>query len=143
VVLDFMAQAGVGRLIDSGVAPVEGRLSEHDAGLIHSLRLQPKAFDADNKEGFGGDRTRAEVLAVHSLGNVPLVVLTAAGGIPHADDEVSQAVAGYMRWRIYTAQASLAALSTRGRQIILQNSTHMIPFDAPDAVIDAVRSTLQ
>jgi pimeloyl-ACP methyl ester carboxylesterase len=140
VVLDFLAQAGVVRLVDNGAAPVEGRLSEYDAGLIHSLQLQAKNIDAQNKEGLDREGQVAQVQAVHSLGSIPLVVLTAAGGIPRGDDEVSQAVAAFMHWRIYTTQARLAKLSTRGRQIILEHSGHMIPFDAPEAVIDAVRS---
>jgi pimeloyl-ACP methyl ester carboxylesterase len=142
VVLDFLAQVGVGRLIDNGASP-EGRLSEHDAGLIHSLQLQAKNFDAQNKEGLDRDGQVAQVRAVHSLGNIPLVVLTASGAIPRGDDEVSQAVAAFMHWRIYTTQARLAKLSTRGRQIILEHSGHMIPFDAPQAVIDAVRSVME
>jgi pimeloyl-ACP methyl ester carboxylesterase len=141
VVLDFLAQVGVGRLIDNGTSP-EGHISEHDAVLIHSLQLQAKAFDAQNKEGLDRAGQVAQVRAVHSLGNIPLVVLTAAGGIPRGDDEVSQTVAAFRHWRIYTTQARLAKLSTRGRQIILEHSGHMIPFDAPEAVIDAVRSLL-
>jgi pimeloyl-ACP methyl ester carboxylesterase len=136
--LEFLVRAGVLRLIDNGASPFRGRLSEHDAGLIHSLQLQPKAVNAQNREGLGGDRTRVQVQAVHSLGNIPLVILTAAGGIPSADE----AMAVFMRWKIYTTQTRLASLSTRGRHIILEHSGHMIPFDAPGAVIDAVRSLL-
>jgi pimeloyl-ACP methyl ester carboxylesterase len=143
VVMDFLAQVGVGRLIDNGVPPADGRLSEQDVGLIHSLQLQAKAWDAQNKEGLDRDGQVAQVRAVHSLGNIPLVVLTAAGGIPRGDDEVSQAVAAFMHWRISTTQARLATLSTRGRQIVLEHSGHMIPFDAPEAVIDAVQSVME
>jgi pimeloyl-ACP methyl ester carboxylesterase len=139
VVLDFLVQAGVARLIDNGVPSFRGHLTERDAGVIHSLQLEPKAFDAQSREGIDRDRTLAQVQAVHSLGNMPLVVLTAAGGIPHSDDEVSQAVAAFMHDRIYTKQARLATLSTRGRQIIVERSGHDIPSDAPEAVVEAVR----
>jgi pimeloyl-ACP methyl ester carboxylesterase len=47
-----------------------------------------------------------------------------------------------MRVRIYERQANLARLSTRGRQIILENSGHAIPFEAPEAVIDSVRAVV-
>jgi pimeloyl-ACP methyl ester carboxylesterase len=143
VVLDFLVQAGVARLIDNGVPSSRGQLTEHDAAVIHSLQLEPKAFDAQSREGIDRDRTLAQVRAVHSLGNMPLVVLTAAGGIPRPDDEVSLAVAAFMHDRIYTKQARLATLSTRGRQIILESSGHGIPSDAPEAVIEAVRSVMQ
>jgi len=143
VVLDFLVQVGLERLVDNGVSPFRGRLTEHDAAVIHSLQLEPKAFDAQLREGLDGDRTLAQVRAVHSLGSMPLVVLTAAGGIPRSDDEVSLAVAAFMHDRIYTKQARLATLSTRGRQIILERSGHGIPSDAPEAVIEAVRSVMR
>jgi hypothetical protein len=36
-------------------------------------------------------------------------------------------------------QADLARLSTRGRQIIVPDSDHMIPFERPDAIVSAIR----
>jgi len=142
-VLDFLVQVGVERLVDNGVPSLRGHLSEHDAAVIHSLQLEPKAFDAQSREGIDRDRTLSQVRAVHSLGNTPLVVLTAAGGIPLSDDEVSLEVAAFMQDRIYKKQAHLATLSTRGRQIIVERSGHDIPSDAPEAVIEAVRSVMQ
>ncbi len=141
-VIDFMVRAGLLRLMDNGVSSDRGRLGERDAGLIHSLQLQAESVDASGREGIDREQSVAQVRAVHSLGKVPLVVLTAAGGIPHGDDEESQAIAAFMHWRIYTTQAHLATLSTGGRQIILEHSGHMIPYDAPDAVTEAVRSVL-
>lgn len=141
VVLDFLVEVGAARLIDNGVTP-EGRLSARDADLIHSLQLLPKAVDAESHEGLDRDRSTAQVRAVRSLGSLPLVVLTAAGGIPRGEDEESQAIAAFMQDRIYTKQAHLATLSTRGRQIILEHSGHGIPSDAPEAVVEAVRSVV-
>ena len=37
-------------------------------------------------------------------------------------------------------QAELVRLSTRGKQVVLENSGHAIPFDAPDSVVDAIRA---
>jgi pimeloyl-ACP methyl ester carboxylesterase len=39
-------------------------------------------------------------------------------------------------------QARLVALSPHGRLIVAENSNHMVHADAPDAVLDAVRSVL-
>jgi len=47
------------------------------------------------------------------------------------------------QWRatwVNGMQAEFARLSTRGKQIVLENSGHAIPFDAPDAVVDAIRA---
>jgi len=140
--LDFLVRVGLLRLVDNGVSGPHGRLSEQDARLIHSLQLQANSWDAGSREGVDGDRTAAQVRAVQSLGIVPLVVLTAAAGIPHSSDQESLQMAAFMHSRIYTRQAHLAMLSTRGRQIILEHSGHDIPFAAPEAVVDAVRSVL-
>jgi pimeloyl-ACP methyl ester carboxylesterase len=39
---------------------------------------------------------------------------------------------------INVLQAQEARLSTRGKQIVVPDSTHMIPYDRPDAIISAI-----
>ena len=39
---------------------------------------------------------------------------------------------------INVLQAEEARLSTRGKQVILNNSGHVVQFERPDAVIDAI-----
>jgi hypothetical protein len=39
---------------------------------------------------------------------------------------------------INVLQAQEAHLSTRGKQIIVQDSNHMIPFERPDSIISAI-----
>ena len=57
-----------------------------------------------------------------SLSDLPLVVLSARTAIPeHAHD---------------------AALSTRGRHIVVPESGHWIQLDAPDTVVEAITSLL-
>jgi pimeloyl-ACP methyl ester carboxylesterase len=57
-----------------------------------------------------------------SLGDLPLVVLSASKPIPeHAHD---------------------AGLSTRGRHVVVPGSGHWIQLDAPDAVAEAIKSVL-
>jgi pimeloyl-ACP methyl ester carboxylesterase len=40
---------------------------------------------------------------------------------------------------INVLQAEEAHLSTRGKQIVVPDSGHMIPFERPDAVVSAVK----
>jgi copper oxidase (laccase) domain-containing protein len=40
-------------------------------------------------------------------------------------------------------QVKLAQLSTHGKQIVVPDSTHMIPLERPDAVISAVREVCE
>jgi pimeloyl-ACP methyl ester carboxylesterase len=39
-------------------------------------------------------------------------------------------------------QEDLAGLSNRGKQIMVPNSSHMIPLDQPGVVIDAIREVM-
>jgi len=72
--------------------------------------------------------------SVRSLGDLPLVVV--ASGVPNTG---FGQVAGEFQsfWR--DSSEELARLSTRGRFVFVENSTHDIPGDAPGVVVDAVQ----
>jgi pimeloyl-ACP methyl ester carboxylesterase len=70
------------------------------------------------------------VRASGNLGNKPLLVLT---GAPDADPQWRA------RW-VNGLQADLVHLSGRGRQIVIENSGHGIQFDAPEEVVEAVKT---
>jgi hypothetical protein len=78
--------------------------------------------------------------AAGSLGDRPLIVLTAG----NHDDPVlarimsKEEVSKQANLWIHILQPELARLSTRGRQIIVWDSDHMIPFERPEAVISAI-----
>jgi len=85
------------------------------------------------------------------LGNMPLIVLTA-----DTSQELLQAqVPGYLKStvgpevvaKVFQAnremQKSLAGLSSRGRQIMVPNSGHMIQLEQPGVVIDAIRTIVE
>lgn len=78
----------------------------------------------------------------HSLGDIPLTVIT-AGNPLMVHDEVKG---------VYTAkevdainkgwsdlQFDLAKKSSRAKHTIAENSGHMVPIDRPDVIVDAVR----
>lgn len=76
--------------------------------------------------------------AAGNLGDKPLIVLTAGKwteivpGLTQKDvDDLKQA------W-INGLQVREAHLSTRGKQIVVPDSDHMIPFERPDAVVSAI-----
>jgi hypothetical protein len=83
------------------------------------------------------DETRAS----GTLGDMPLIVLTAGirnpmlvlpAGVTRKDVDFNDRV-------INDLQVQEAHLSTHGRQIVVQDSDHMVPFRRPDAVVTAVR----
>jgi len=85
-----------------------------------------------------------------SLGDLPLIVLTA----DTSEEEMLAQVPAYLSSmaspevirKVFQVnremQADLAGLSSRGKQIMVPNSGHMIPLDQPGVVIEAIREVL-
>ena len=97
------------------------------------LMFQPKFFSAIRAEMQVFDSLSAvETRASGKLGSKPLTVLTAG---KRDEDEFSKA------W-VEELQPALARLSTRGKRVMVKDSTHMIPFERPGAVVDAVREMI-
>jgi len=143
-VAKFLVHAGLARLMDDGAGPPPPHVAEHDAEVIHAVQLQPRSFDMYIREGLDRDQTITQVRAIRDLGTLLLAVLTGARSVaPQNDQEEALEVAAYMRVRIYERQANLARLSTRGRQVVLENSGHAIPYEAPGAVVDSAREVVE
>lgn len=92
------------------------------------------------------DETFAEAGAIRSLGDRPLVVLTAAAPFRAADlaalkltDEQGQR----MQAAWFELHDDEAAWSSRSRHIRLEDAHHYIQFERPDAVIDAIREVVE
>lgn len=76
-----------------------------------------------------------------SLGDTPLIVLTAG----HKFGENEGAAPGeteHLRQVWVAAGARIAALSSRGEQRLVPDASHVIQFEQPQAVIDAVRDVV-
>jgi pimeloyl-ACP methyl ester carboxylesterase len=103
------------------------------------LQQQTKSRNAIALEDKVSADSVAQVRAAGNLGNRPLIVLTA--GKPYDPDPLltKQDMDKQNNMWINVLQVEEAHLSTRGKQIVVPNSDHMIPFERPDAVISAVR----
>lgn len=104
------------------------------ASLFDTMASYAAAFDADG----------AAIVSSHrNYGSMPLIVLTA--GETRLPPDATQAVkdevpARQADWR--RAHDDYAALSTRGVHRIVAGSGHIIPWDKPQAVIDAVNEVV-
>ena len=83
------------------------------------------------------DESAAQVRNARPFGDLPLIVLSAGQVAPIPG--VSQAdLDAFQRVWLSELQSDLATLSTRGRQVVVADSSHMIPLLRPDTVVDAI-----
>jgi pimeloyl-ACP methyl ester carboxylesterase len=108
----------------------------HDINALKEFL--PTSTSAVIKEYDAMGATLAEAGTFRRLGERPLFVLTAGG--PHAD--VSPALSTQVEtiWRRLNEDE--ATWSSRSQDQLVSDSGHFIQFDDPDAVIDAVESTV-
>ena len=131
---------GIQRLsVAAGWAGMPGYLSKDLLQELLYLQQQSKHRNAVEAEDKASAQSVAQVRSAGNLGDRPLIVLTA--GKPY-DPEPLLTKTDLEKQRnmwIDVLQVEEAHLSTRGRQIIVPDSGHMIPFERPDAVISAIR----
>ena len=117
---------------------IEDPREDYDDREIAFLSLQPRFIDAVTKEAGALAESGAQVRASGTLGDKPLIVLTAGEGflgMPVQGKDLEN-----MRdiW-INDLQLQLARLSSKGKRIMIADSDHMIPLERPDAVVSAVK----
>ncbi|HVT94491.1 MAG TPA: alpha/beta hydrolase [Bryobacteraceae bacterium] len=89
--------------------------------------VRPKFYDALASQMESLPESASDIAAVSGLGDLPLVVLTAANPSP----------------RRFKQQEEAARLSSRGVHRVARSSGHWIPIDEPELVIDAVLDVVQ
>ena len=72
------------------------------------------------------------------LGDRPLIVLTAGQYWKPDDPVAAKEIAEFHEVWVNQLQPELARLSTNGRQIVVENSDHGIPEQAPASIVGAV-----
>lgn len=101
---------------------------------------QPRWFAISMAEANGADASYAELRQRHDLGSLPLVVLTSKNFTPNGGYPDDIALKMRAAW-VGEIQPPLSRLSTRGRHLFA-DSGHLIPFEAPSAVVQAVEQVL-
>lgn len=110
-----------------GIARAQLHWQGADEGTFRILR--PRYLRARASEMEAMDQSAAQARAAGHIADTPLVVLTAGDSL----DARSQRI-----WET-EVQPRLARLSARGRQIVIPRSSHNMPEDRPDAIVEAVR----
>lgn len=155
--LPAMARFGVLRLTHSfGPQSAPRQLSPEQQRIYSILRSQPTALETNAAQVCAATRGGAQVpqggsgdpevdnaaRAAGSLGDRPLIVLTAGKYFVPPDPVAAQEAAAFHEVWVHQLQADLARMSTRGKQVIVENSDHAIGFQAPDAVVTAVQEVV-
>lgn len=107
----------------------------HHREVLEVLWFQPKFFRAAFGEMSRFEESAGQARSSGSLGETPFAVLVATRPDP-GDDEP------YVRAWVDELQPGLARLSNRGR-LIHVDSNHMIPYERPEAITEAVREMVE
>jgi pimeloyl-ACP methyl ester carboxylesterase len=110
---------GIETEVTQGCAATEGGTKKPDRGSGN-----PEVDQAAKNSGTLGDR--------------PLIVLTAGQYWKPDDPVAAREIAKFHDTWIHELQPELSHLSTRGQQIIVESSDHSMPEHAPDAIVTAV-----
>lgn len=109
---------------------------------IRALRQQPKSIVTDITTGLLVPESYRQAHELARTGDRPLIVLTAGKPQRWSDPEIARQAAAYQDVWIHEIQSQLTHLSTRGRQIVVENSDHGIPENAPQSVISAIEEVV-
>lgn len=124
----MLSRGGLRREDEGILAPV-WKLPPEARALLKYMWTQPKFFEALGSQIASICESAAQVAreAPNDYGDLPLVVMTAAN-------------AGERRMQ---ADAALAQQSRRGRHVIVGDSGHWVPLDAPGAVIETITEVVR
>jgi pimeloyl-ACP methyl ester carboxylesterase len=136
----LLIRFGIARFSQRKQREAPGVSKEFGREMLY-LAMQPKFIDASFSELGSFAESANEVRAAGNLGDKPLVVLTAGKSA-----DASQVPAGFPKkefddfhevW-VNDLQVKESHLSTRGKRIMVLDSTHMIPFERPDTIVAAI-----
>ena len=119
----------------------DSKLSREFRDKMAYLQMQTKFIDAAFSEIKNFTQSAEEVRRAGNLGDRPLVVLTAGKDLGAKDLPKGVSVEEMREFRktwVNDLQVRQTRLSTRGKQVIVPDSTHMIPMQRPDAVVNAI-----
>lgn len=118
------------------------RLTPQAMQEMLALFLNPRALRAAGDEMDAFAESSEQLRASGKLGALPLVVLTAGGRTGEQAGQTAEQAEHRRLWR-HELQPELARLSSRGKQIMVANTGHMIPLEQPEAVTAALRDLIE
>ena len=141
----FLSRAGLARLAAQSDPTLQGLPANLRRQMVRAV-IQPKSRDAAQAELLAFDESAEQARQSGNLGEMPLIVLT-AGKESRPEllpEEVNPKDLDNFRnaW-ITDLQMRLVHLSSQGRQVIVEDSADLIPFERPAVIAAAVREVYQ
>jgi pimeloyl-ACP methyl ester carboxylesterase len=118
--------------------------SATESEAIRMARDESTTFDTDpslNPEGLRLGDSATEAIETAGFGSKPLVVLAAADTSAIAEG-FEPALGRRLVDIWWEGQAEIASRSTAGRLVKIEDATHELPVEQPDAIADAIREVL-
>lgn len=136
-----IARTGMLRLLPPSVDPRTA------PALVRTIadKYLPVSLTAFASELRGLQTTFSEARVFRALGDIPLVVLTAGAPTPRETLQLMEMTADQgerMRLEWIAMQEDRVMWSSSGRHVLLEDATHYVQFDRPDAVVRAVREVV-
>ena len=118
--------------------------SSAEPEVLHQARAELTDFEGDptlNPEGLDLVASAVQAKAAPGFGDAPLVVLTAGDRVAITEGLPADLAASFDEiWM--DLQTGLVGLSSSGRQEIVPDATHDMPFEQPGVIVDAIRDVL-
>jgi pimeloyl-ACP methyl ester carboxylesterase len=121
-----------------GIARLLAQESDELSREINYLMMRTNGIEAFADELAVDATSAAQIRAAGTLGDIPLIVLTAGKASDNIYSSETDRAAERRVW-VEGIQAELAKLSSKGKQIIVTDSDHMIPTERPEAIVSAIR----
>jgi pimeloyl-ACP methyl ester carboxylesterase len=145
----FEAMSSIGLL--APLAKVKGGVwftpvpREARAAYVGTVWSGSKHFEAAKRETLALPESFAAVRArqIQSLGDIPLIVISAGRPAITAGHGISEADAEQFKVLAAELHTEMAALSPRGKRVIAEESGHYVPVDQPQVVVDAIREVVE
>ena len=139
--MPLAARVGLVRLLLNTSQPprsIPSGFTAEQAAIFQGLELQTKSFVAAAVCNFE-EKVSAQMKSAGNLGDRPLIVLTGGQPFRTGDPEADKELVAFHEMWVHQFQAQLTRLSTRGQQVIVENSGHAID---PEAVLKAIREVV-
>jgi alpha/beta hydrolase family protein len=132
-----------------GMVLVDSTHEDEDARMVALLppevveQAKPEDMVVSSNEGVDFNKSMAQIREANWRSNIPLIVLTRGSATLNPNDYSIPSLAPKFEQVRLELQQDLARRSSKGKQIMAEESGHYIHRDQPELVIDSIRQVVE